>query len=207
MTSGDDDRSALSDLSDSNLSDSDLSDSNFCDVTLHLERIEQLFQPPELDPFAGRHHTLSGIEEILNKLKPRSSNCQVRTTILLPQDHLTENLEQSCHAAIQGYCEAKIHHITNDMITLRRQGLRALQVGLFLLAVCLLSSTFVNQIEMLPEFLRQLLSEGFVITGWVGLWYSIELLLFERRLYRREKHLYQRIQAMKLSIKAALPES
>lgn len=47
-----------------------------CDISLHLEQIQHLFQSPELDPFVGHNHTLSGIEEILNELRSRSSNCQ-----------------------------------------------------------------------------------------------------------------------------------
>jgi hypothetical protein len=47
-----------------------------CNINLHLEQIRHLFQLPELDPFVGHNHTLSGIEEILNELRSRSSNCQ-----------------------------------------------------------------------------------------------------------------------------------
>lgn len=185
--------------------------SDLDDIHLHLKQIQHLFQSPELDPFAGQYHTRSGIEEILSELKSQSPNAQIRTTIFIPAAQLSEGLEhetleQTCEEAIHRYCETQIHQIENETIALRRQGWVVLKMGLLLLAVCLLLSTSVNQLEILPGFVQHLLSEGFVIAGWVGLWYSVELLLFEGWLKRRDKRLYQQIQNMKLTVKADSPD-
>lgn len=178
--------------------------SNICNITLHLQQIQHLFQAPELDPFTGQDHSLSGLEQILNELEPQPSSHQVHTTILLSQADFPENLsqlEQTCQTMLQKYCDRKIHQISNEMLASRQQGWTVLKIGLFFLTICLLISTFFSKLDSLPEFLQRLLSEGFLIAGWVGLWYPIELLLYDWWPYWREKQLYQQIRAMELDIK------
>jgi len=172
------------------------------EITLHLDDIQQLFQAPELDPFSGHDHSLSGMEQILNELKPKSLMRPVRTIILLRRTHPPEDIEQNCRLAVQKFCAAQIHQITNELAALRRQGIKALQTGLLFLAVCLLLSTLFDGLETLPKLLRRFLSEGFLIAGWVSLWHPTELLLYEWLPYRRDIKLYERIKNMELVIRA-----
>ena len=172
------------------------------EIILHLQDIRHLFQAPELDPLAGQVNPVSGLEQIISELKPKSLGRQVRTTIWLPQDHLFENIEQFSRDALRRYCEARIHLITNDLASLRWQGIKALQTGLIFLAACLLLSTFFDGLDVLPEFLRRFLGEGFLIVGWVSLWHPTELLLYEWWPHWRDKQLHERIKDMELKIEA-----
>lgn len=179
-----------------------MADPNTYDITLHLDDIRHLFQAPELDPFTGQDYSIPGLEQIINELKPKSLRRQVRTLVLLPKKHLSRNIEQASRAAVQRYCEARIHQITNEMVSLHWQGFKALQTGLIFLAACLLLSTLFDGLQALPEFLRRFLSEGFLIAGWVSLWHPIELLLYEWRPHWRDKQPHERIRDMELRIAA-----
>ena len=171
-------------------------------ITLHLDHIQHLFQAPELDPFAGSAHSLSGIEQILNELQAQPLRCRVHTTILLPSTQLSKDIEQNCRIALERYCKVQIHQLSNNMASLRRQGFISLQTGLIFLAACSVLATFFATLKGLPEFPRQLLSEGFIIAGWVGLWHPADLLLYAWKPYWRDKHLYKRIRDMELEIRA-----
>ncbi len=46
-------------------------------------------------------------------------------------------------------------------------------------------------------------SEGFLIAGWVSLWYPIEVLLYEWWPYSRENRIYERIMNMDIVLKAS----
>lgn len=179
-----------------------MKDSSYCDITLKLDRIKHLFQEPEFDPFVAQQDYSSGLDQIINELKPTSLSCKVRTTILLPEEGLADNLEQLTTEALQRYCTAKIEHITQDLASLRGQGIRALQRGLLFLALCLLLSSLFDGLENFPGLIRRFLSEGFLIAGWVSLWHPIELLLYEWGPYWRQKRIYKLIQDMELKVTA-----
>jgi hypothetical protein len=177
-----------------------MSEPSCYEITLKLDNIKDLFQKPEFDPFIDRDNFTSGIDRIVSTLKPKSLNGKVRTTILLPADRISDDIEQLTSQALQRYCSAKIDRITNDLASLRGQGIRALQRGLIFLAVCLLLSSLFDGLVALPGLLRQFLSEGFLIAGWVSLWHPIELLLYDWGPYWRKKKIYERIEAMELKV-------
>lgn len=179
-----------------------MSNSKVYEITLNLDDMQHLFKAPELDPFSGHDHSLSGIEQILNELKTQSLKRPVRTILRLRRMYPNENIEQVCRQAIGRFCAARIHQITNELSALRSQGIKALQNGLLFLAVCLLLSTLFDGLETLPRLLRRFLSEGFLIAGWVSLWYPTELLLYEWWPHWRDKQLHERIQNMELVIRA-----
>jgi hypothetical protein len=179
-----------------------MKDSNYYDVTLKLDRIKHLFQEPKFDPFAVRQDYSSGLEQIISKLKPKSLTCKLRTTILLSEDGLSDNIEQLTIEAVRRYCSARIEQITQDLASLRGQGIRTLRRGLLFLAVCLLLSSLFDGLEYFPGSLRRFLSEGFLIAGWVSLWHPIQLLLYEWGPYWRQRQIYQLIRDMELKVTA-----
>lgn len=173
---------------------------SYYDFTLKLDDIKHLFREPEFDLFRSQTDSCSGIERLVNELKPTSLTNKVRTTISLPEHQLSENLKKSVVDALQRYCNNKIEKISNDLISLRGQGIRALRRGLLFLALCLIVSTFFDRIEYLPILVHRFLNEGFLIAGWVSLWYPIELLLYEWSPLRRKKQIYEMIKDMEVKI-------
>lgn len=175
-------------------------DSSYYDITLKLSNIKHLFKEPEFDPFIAQSNSISGVEQIISELKPTSLQCKVRTTILLPANQLSENLEQTTIEALKCYCSARIEQTNNDLVSLRGQGIRALKRGLLFLAVCLILSTLFDGLNNIPGLVRRFLSEGCLIAGWVSLWHPIELLLYEWGPYQRQQQIYQLIQDMELKL-------
>lgn len=173
---------------------------SYYDFTLKLDNIKHLFRDPEFDLFMPQTDSCSGIERIVNELKPTSLKDKVRTTISLPEHQLSENLEKLIIDALQRYCNDKIEKISNDIASLRGQGIRALRRGLLFLALCLIVSTLFDRIEHLPILVHRFLNEGFLIAGWVSLWYPIELLLYEWSPLRRQKQIYEMIKDMEIKI-------
>lgn len=177
-----------------------MNNSSAYEVTLHLTDIRHLFTPPELDPLHGQVQTSSGMEQIMNELKPRSLARPVRTTIYLPKGRIPAQLPQECRRAVRAYCTVQIQQITNELASLRWQGLKALQSGIVFLAVCLLLSTLFDASTAMPDFLRRILGEGLLIVGWVSLWHPVELLLYEWWPHWRDRQLHERLRDMELEI-------
>jgi hypothetical protein len=169
-------------------------------ITLKLNDLTQLFQEPEVNPFIPEALFTSGIETILNELKPSSLRKRTLLNIQLPADQMESDLQEQIQAAIKRYCQFRIHQNKNELSSLRWKGLKALQSGLIFLTTCLLLSALVDRAIFLPEFVGRVLSEGLIIVGWVSLWNPTEILLYEWWPEWRENQIFKHITDMEIKI-------
>lgn len=171
------------------------------DITLHLDNLAQFFAVPEPDPFDPQVRFASGLETISSELKPKALIRKVRTTLVLPPDQIAPDAEARLRAALTRYCQHHIAQNRQDLISLRWQGIKALQNGFIFLATCLLLSSFFENAEIFPEWLRRFGGEGFLIAGWVSLWHPIEILLYEWWPLSRQINIYRSIMQMDIIFK------
>ena len=171
-------------------------------IPLNLRAIDELFEAPHLDPLNGQFHEMSGVEQLVAELLPRSIVRSVQITIHLPADRLSEDIEGRCTTALRGYCAARIRQIDREKDHVNRQGRRELELGLLFLAVCLLGAGWVEVMDWLPNFLGHVLGEGLVIVGWIALWHPVDLLLFERWSLIRERRCYEAMRDAELHVLA-----
>src|SRR4051812_2619706 len=78
--------------------------------TLHYTSIDSLFDRPDVSPFSkvfNEYSTLPGIEHIYNELQANPARKRVETTIVLPPEQITPDLEQSTREAVRRYCLAR----------------------------------------------------------------------------------------------------
>lgn len=166
-------------------------------MRLALGNLDELFQAPALDPLAGQFHEESGIQRILNELRPGPRRT-LRTTIVLPTVARTPDLETRCRSALQQYCSIRMAQIDNNCSSLRQEGYATLWRGLLFLALCLLAMRVVGEPTYLHPRIAYFIYEGLVIAGWVALWYPLDVLLYQRWPLSREWNLYQALAAMEL---------
>jgi hypothetical protein len=176
-----------------------MTDTNTHDVRLDLADPRELFHPAELDPIGGRPYAEPGLERILNRIRPRPDR-PVRTTLRLPAAARTPDLEARMRSGLQGYCDHRIEQISNDIASLRQEGLATLWRGLLFLALCMLGSQVLGEPKFLPGILARFLDEGLIIAGWVALWYPLDALLYQHWPLKRERRLYQSLRDMELKL-------
>ena len=121
------------------------------DIILHLDNLTQFFAVSEPDPFDPQARFASRLETIINELKPTALIKRVRTTIILPPDQLAPDGETRLREALARYCEHHIPQNRQELISLRWQGLKALQNGLIFLGACLLLSALFEKAEIFQE--------------------------------------------------------
>lgn len=173
------------------------------ELALSLNHITDLFRAPELDPFHNMADDRSGVEQILDELKANPSARQVSVTLQVPLEQWNDDLQTQTRAALNRYADARVQRQKRELAALERKGIRALQIGLVFWGVCLLLSILFFGMEALPDFWSHFLGEGFLIAGWVGLWYPIEVLLFERWEMKRNGQYYERLKQLTLEIHSA----
>lgn len=173
------------------------------ELELTLNNPDELFHAPESDPLHGVFEERSGVERILDELRANPSARAVSVKIRLPAEHLTDTLEPQICAALARYCDAQLQQMTRVQAPVRRLGIRTILFGaIFIGGSLLLSVLFAGTVNV-PQFLGTFLVEGFLIAGWVALWYATEIWLFDIWEKHGERRHYERLKQLTLEIHPA----
>jgi hypothetical protein len=145
-----------------------------------------------------------GADEIVSELLGRSRvQRRARIVLTLPAEQITPDTTEILQAALRRYCEARLAHVQREIEVAWRQGLRSLGSGSILFIVGLLLSTGFLEPDV-PAFWQDLLGNGvFLVIGWVGLWYPLDLLFFARQPLKREALIVTAISRMPLLVQPA----
>jgi hypothetical protein len=146
----------------------------------------------------------SGADEIVNELLGRSKvQRRARIVLTLPAEQVTQDTAETLRVALRRYCEARLARVQREIEVAWRQGLRSLGSGSILFIVGLLLSTGFLEPDI-PRFWQDLLGNGvFLVIGWVGLWYPLDLLFFARQPLKREALIVEAISRMPLLVQPA----
>ena len=146
----------------------------------------------------------SGADEIVNELLGRSKvQRRARIVLTLPAEQVTQDTAETLRIALRRYCEARLARVKREIEVAWRQGLRSLGSGSILFIVGLLLSTGFLEPDV-PTFWQDLLGNGvFLVIGWVGLWYPLDLLFFARQPLKREALIVEAISRMPLLVQPA----
>ena len=171
--------------------------------TLHLQHFDELFEPPEADPYSDVIEVRSGIERLVEASQTGALDRPLSVTITVPPSCWSDDLEARTRRAVRLYCRNRLAQIDRDKRSMHRRGIRALQYGLLVWGACLVLSSIVEASAVLPAFLTRFLGEGIVIVGWVALWHPADLLLFSRWPLVHERRVYARLNEMQVAVKVA----
>ena len=177
-------------------------------VRLRLDSLEEFYRTPEFDPFSSSEAALSGrsgMELLLLHLAPQWKKQKVQLILQLPANVMRPGLDADMETAIDRMADARIAANANELLLMRRNGLRALLRGLAVLAVCiLLSSLFYSGfLTFLPSFVNAVLGEGFIIIGWIALWHPFEALAYDRIPLQRENKILQHTKDFAITVEPA----
>ena len=174
------------------------------DVVVALDRPAELLSV-EPKAMLERHARIEpGVDEIVNELLGRSNvQRRARIVVTLPAEQITPGIAETLHAALRRYCEARLARVQRETEVVWRQGIRSLGSGSILFLVgLLLSAGFLD--PDVPQFWQNLLGNGvFLVIGWVGLWYPLDLLFFARQPLKREVRIIKAISQMPLLVQPA----
>jgi hypothetical protein len=174
------------------------------DIIVALDRPAELFNV-EPEAMLERDARIEpGADEIVNELLGRSRvQRRARIVVTLPAEQVTADIAETLHTALHRYCQARLARVRREIEVAWRQGLRSLGSGSILFVIGLLLSTGFLEPDV-PQFWQDLLGNGvFLVIGWVGLWYPLDLLFFARQPLKREAMIVEAISRMPLVVQAA----
>ena len=174
------------------------------DVVVALHRPAELLSVEPEAMLEREARIEPGADEIVNELLGRSRvQRRARIVLTLPAEEIMHDTAETLHVALRRYCEARLARVQRETEVAWRQGLRSLGSGSILFVVGLLLSAGFLEPDI-PEFWQNLLGNGvFLVIGWVGLWYPLDLLFFARQPLKREALIVEAISRMPLLVQPA----
>ena len=172
-------------------------------LTLRYANINSLFEKPDVSPFSEdflEYGTVPGVEYIYNELQANPRRKGVETTVVLPPEQITTDLERSTREAIRRYCLARSWEVGQSERALRWRAFRALAVALVLFVIYVLLQWTLQGINVLAI---KVILEGLDILIWVALWFPLDALFFGLGSYDINSGSYERASRMQLEIEPA----
>ncbi len=174
-------------------------------LILQLQRIDELFNAPDADPFSSREMDVlgeSGFDLLWKRMVRRwPRRPDLRSVIIqLPPDQLTPALVETTRAAWQRYCAAKIEDNRQRRRLNTRKGLRLWgYAGLILLfALVLIFLFYVAPLQFLPGWLRAILSILAIYAFALANWDALDSVLFDWAPFVRDNTTYTLISALEI---------
>ena len=173
------------------------------DLILQLQRIDELFNAPERNPFSARAIDVlgeSGFDLVWKRMVrrwPQRADLQ-RVIVQLPPDQLTPDLAEKTRAAWQRYCAAKIDRNRQRRRLTTRKALRLWGYAwlILLFALALIFLLFAGPLQFLPGSLRAILSVLAIYAFAVANWDALDSLLFDWAPFVRDNTTYTLISAL-----------
>jgi hypothetical protein len=174
------------------------------DIIVALDRPAELLSVKPEAMLEREARIEPGVDEIVNELLGRSNvQRRARIVVTLPAEQIADGIAETLHTALRRYCEARLARVQRESEVVWRQGLRSLGSGSILFVVGLLLSAGFLEPDV-PQFWQDLLGNGvFLVIGWVGLWYPLDLLFFARQPLKREARIVEAISQMPLVVQPA----
>jgi hypothetical protein len=171
-------------------------------VRIAIAALEDLFSAPVVDPFAGRLERESGIERILRAIDGAGRRSgSIELEISLPAAGAEGRTAAEVEAAIRAYARAEIEAEHRELALTRRRGRQSLWIGVPVLALCLGLSTAATTV-LGSGGLGDVLSNTFIIAGWVAMWRPAELLLYDWLPFRHRVILLKRLERARVRLLA-----
>jgi hypothetical protein len=174
------------------------------DVILKLNSIGELFNAPDVNPFAANEIDVLGEAALPHAARQMLARRirhwhEARLIIQLPPDQLTPSLADATRAAWQRYCAARIEN--NRLRRLNtRKSLRLWGYAGILLLVTLgvIALMFAGPLHILPVWLRAVISLLAVYAFAPANWDALDALLFEWAPFVRDNTTYTQISTLEL---------
>ena len=160
-------------------------------IDLKIHSIRQLFNSLDATPFPDNDLDTNAEEFIVGWAKelPPDQRLQIRVQLTQPGDDPQKIA--GVESAFHNFFEYRAGVVQRQFRQLMREGRISLMIGLTCLAVALVAAEFISQYER--SAFSSVLRESLIIGGWVGMWRSIQIFLFDWWPIRHHRNICTRL--------------
>lgn len=174
-------------------------------VTAIVERVEELFEAPEFDPFADQVRTTAVVDDIVDYLHARRLRRPpaVTLTLMAPADQVRAGLAQEATDAMRRYAAHRMAEAQRSLETSTFEGRARLPWGIVIAIAAIGIALLLNAV--IPDDFKWMviaLTPVVTVIVWVAIWNPTESLLYENWGLRREITLAEILDKVKVDVKA-----
>jgi hypothetical protein len=173
-------------------------------IELMLDDVDELFEARRADARAGRGGAPAGMVQLERRLavKHPAADWPQRLRLRLPAGSPGADATLVTQA-VRRWCETELEGIDLHRQMMSRERRTAWIVGILFLITCVLAAGLLEAMRPFSDFWTGLLSESFIIAGWVGLWRPLELTLYDWWPDARRRKLLERMRELEVELAAA----
>jgi hypothetical protein len=160
-------------------------------IELELNSLMQLFDSFDPAPFHEKDLDPDAEEYIYNAVDEFPLKKPLEIMIYLPPPKVSKEIDINLKKAIRNHFSYKKLLTEIELRRLLQQGRKNLVIALAFLFFCLLTIRLLSTFE--ESLLNTLLSEGFLIIGWVAMWEPVHIFLYGRWPIVHKRNIYQKI--------------
>src|SRR5688572_12606506 len=171
-------------------------------VGVQLKTIEELFDPPEANPFDPDSRYITGIDELAQQLaKQRLGETKpTQVVITLPAQAIEPGLKEKTQAALARYPDAQIEAADLEIEHLRRRGRFSLISAIVIILVAMAVVWFIGWLSLFGGTLQSFLVGGLSVFSWVAVWDPFNVYLYEWRVPVRTRRIFERLRQAEVVI-------
>lgn len=170
-------------------------------IEVRVDDVSQLFDPLDPFPFHERDLDRKVEEYIVGWARELPQDRPLAILVHLPDGTVTPTTAGDLGNALRRYFDYPAGVIALDLNELFRVGRRSLAIGVIVLAICLLAAQAVAG-RFGTGSVDRFIQESLILVGWVANWRPIEIFLYDWWPISRRRHLYRRLAAAKVEVKA-----
>lgn len=169
-------------------------------ISLSLASPEEMFVLASADMFAETRNFMTGLEYSISVLRSGRSKGPVQIDMVLPDDQITEGMEQRVGRTLTRYCDQRISYNQRERRAVRLDGLFSLVIGLPLAVVGFVLVFVKGSLVGSTGNANLVVDSGGWVLVWVGLWFPLDTLLFTPLAYGRENRVLRRLRTANVRI-------
>jgi hypothetical protein len=162
-------------------------------ISLSLTSPEEMFVLAPADLFSEYRNFMTGLEYCISLLRSRRSRGPVRLELALPEETISEGLDQRIGRTLQRYCEHRIAYNQRERRAVRLDGVFSLWIGLPLVIVGFVLVIMKSSVVGSTGNANLVIDSGGWVLVWVGLWFPLDTILFTPLSYGRENRALKRL--------------
>ena len=164
-------------------------------LDIHVGELKQLFNAMDPAPFRDRDLDPKAEEFIVDWSREQPRSAQLALIVHLSRRAATAEEVTSLRQAVREYFAQSASHARTELRQLFREGRWSLLIGLLFLGVAIVLGDFLTGLAGRWDY-GAILGHGLLIGGWVALWRTFEIFLYEWWPILGEARLYDRLSAM-----------
>jgi hypothetical protein len=169
-------------------------------IEMELNSARQLFNTLDPSPFYEKDMDADAEDYIIDSAMEINVRKPLALIMHLPPEEIPNTNVDEVRDAIHHYFKYRTLAVQRDLRLVMQQGRWSLLIGLLILASCIVIRSLIPLLH-LNELTSEILSEGFLISGWVTMWRPFQIFVYDWWPFRHQIRVLQKLSRIRVEVR------